>query len=110
MFFYVLKSYDWMRLAGIDEVGIVKLVDGSLFPTLTSMCWATYKKSKNALRLHLEMDLNTMIPTEFLVQKANSSERSFLLLLENLLRFLGTCLRLYTPLHRSITFTFAAFL
>ena len=79
MFFYVLKSYDWMRLAAIDEAGIIKLVDGSLFPTLTSMCWATYKKSKNALRLHLEMDLNTMIPTEFLVQKANSSERSFLL-------------------------------
>lgn len=79
MFFHVLKSYDWMRLAAVDEVGIVKLVDGSLFPTLTSMCWATYKKNKNALRLHLEMDLNTMVPTEFLVQKANSSERSFLL-------------------------------
>lgn len=78
-FLYVLKSYEWMHLAGIDEVGIVKLVDGSLFPTLTSMCWATYKKNKNALRLHLEMDLNTMIPTEFIVQKANSCERSFLL-------------------------------
>jgi len=78
-FLYVLKSHDWMRLKGIDEVGIIKLVDGSLFPTLTSMCWATYKKHKNALRLHLELDLNTMTPTEFLVQKANSSERSFLL-------------------------------
>lgn len=29
-FLYVLKSYEWMHLAGIDEVGIVKLVDGSL--------------------------------------------------------------------------------
>ena len=35
----MLKSYDWMPLATIDEVGIVRLVDGSLFPTLTSMCW-----------------------------------------------------------------------
>jgi len=78
-FLHVLKSYDWMRLAAIDEVGIIKLVDGSLFPTLTSMCWATYKKSKNAIRLHLELDLNTMLPTEFLSQKANSSERAFLL-------------------------------
>lgn len=78
-FLYVLKSHDWMRLQGIDEVGIIKLVDGSLFPTLTSMCWATYKKHKNALRLHLELDLNTLTPTEFLVRKANSSERSFLL-------------------------------
>lgn len=78
-FLYVLKSYDWMRLEAIDEVGIVKLVDGSLFPTLTSMCWASYKKSKNAIRLHLELELNTMVPTEFIAQKANSSERSFLL-------------------------------
>ena len=79
MFIYVLKSYDWMRIEGIDEVGIVKLVDGSLFPTLKSMCWAGYKKSKNAIRLHLAMDLNIMIPTEFIAQKANSSERAFLL-------------------------------
>lgn len=79
MFIYVLKSYDWMRIEAIDEVGIVKLVDGSLFPTLKSMCWARYKKSKNAIRLHLALDLNTMIPTEFVAQKANSSERAFLL-------------------------------
>ncbi len=78
-FIHVLKGHDWVRLKGIDEAGIIKLVDGSLFPTLTSMCWATYKKHKNAIRLHLEMDLNTMAPTEFLAQKANSSERSFLL-------------------------------
>ena len=78
-FLHVLKSYDWMRLEAIDEVGIIKLVDGSLFPTLASMYWATYKKSKNAIRLHLELELNTLIPTEFIAQKANSSERSFLL-------------------------------
>lgn len=79
LFLCVLENYDWMRLKAVDEVGIVKLVDGSLFPTLSSMCWATYKKSKNAIRLHLEMDLNRMIPTEFLAQKANSCERRFLL-------------------------------
>ena len=78
-FLYVLNSYDWKRLTAIDEVGMIKLVDGSLFPTLACMHWATYKKNKNAVRLHLEMDLNRMIPTEFLAQKANSSERSFLL-------------------------------
>lgn len=79
MFLYVLKSYDWMRIQAVDELGIVKLVDGSLFPTLKSMYWASYKKSKNAIRLHLALDLNTMVTTEFIAQKANSSERAFLL-------------------------------
>lgn len=78
-FLSVLKSYDWIRMAAVDEVGIIKLVDGSLFPTLVSMDWASYKKNKNAVRLHLELELNTMAPTEFVTQKANSNERSFLL-------------------------------
>ena len=78
-FLEVLKSYDWMRMAAVDEVGIIKLVDGSLFPTLASMDWASYKKDKNAIRLHLSLELNRMIPTEFITQKANSCERSFLL-------------------------------
>jgi hypothetical protein len=77
MFQHVLIGYDWMRLKAVDEVGIVKLVDGPLFPTLKSMCWASYKKNKNTIRLHLELDLNRMIPTEFLAQKANSCERTF---------------------------------
>ena len=42
----VLQSYDWMSVKGIDEVGLVKLVDGSLFPTLNSMDWASYKKNE----------------------------------------------------------------
>jgi hypothetical protein len=79
MFLHVLSSYDWMRLEGIDEVGIIKLVDGSLFPTLSSMCWASYKKNRNAIRLHLELELNRMVPTEFIALKANSNERTFLL-------------------------------
>lgn len=77
-FFHILKSYSWMRMEGMDEIGMIKLVDGSLFPTLISMNWASYKKTKNAIRLHLELELNTLLPTEFLVQKGNSNERSFL--------------------------------
>lgn len=75
----ILKSYQWLSIKAIDEVGIIKLVDGSLFPTLKSMFWAEYKKTKNSIRLHLEFELNTMIPTEFIAQKANSGEREFLL-------------------------------
>jgi len=43
------------------------------------MCWAEYKKTKRAIRLHVEFSLNQMIPLEFIGQKANSSERQFLL-------------------------------
>ena len=43
----VLQSYEGMSIKGIDEVGMVKLVDGSLFPTLRSMDWASYKKKKS---------------------------------------------------------------
>jgi len=77
-FLHVLSSYNWMRLEFIDEMGLIKLVDGSLFPTLRSMDWADYKKTKKSIRLHLEFDLNRMIPTEFIAEKANSSERTFL--------------------------------
>jgi len=43
----VLKSYQGMSVKGIDEVGLIQLVDGSLFPTLRSMDWATYKKKES---------------------------------------------------------------
>jgi hypothetical protein len=43
----VLQSYRGMSVKGIDEVGLVKLVDGSLFPTLKSMDWASYKKKES---------------------------------------------------------------
>lgn len=75
----VLKTSSWLSIPGIDELGIVKLVDGSVFPTIRSMNWAKYKKSKNGIKLHLSFDLNRMIPTEFLAESANSSERGFLI-------------------------------
>ena len=43
------------------------------------MEWAEYRKTKNAIRLHVSFSLNQMIPLEFLGTKANSSERTFLL-------------------------------
>jgi hypothetical protein len=62
----------------LDEIGICKVIDGSLFPTLLSINWTNYRETKNALRLHLSFDLNQMIPTEFWVGTGNSNERSFL--------------------------------
>ena len=79
MYIEALQNNDWLSVKALDEVGIIKLVDGSLFPTLKSMDWAEYKKNRRAIRLHLSWGLNTQIPTDFIAQKANSSERSFLL-------------------------------
>lgn len=75
----LLKRSSWLSIPSIDELGIIKLVDGSVFPTIRSMNWASYKKHKNGIKLHLSFELNRMIPTEFLAQCANSSERAFLI-------------------------------
>lgn len=79
LFQEILKSSHWLSIPSIDELGIVKLVDGSIFPTISSMDWATYTKYKNGIKLHLSFDLNRMIPTEFLTTNANASERTFLI-------------------------------
>jgi hypothetical protein len=79
LFQELLRSSPWLSIPSIDELGIIKLVDGSIFPTISSMDWATYTKYKNGIKLHLSFDLNRMIPTEFLTTHANSSERFFLI-------------------------------
>jgi uncharacterized protein with ParB-like and HNH nuclease domain len=47
MYQEVIKSSSWLRIDAIDELGIFRLVDGSIFPTLISMDWAVYKKTKS---------------------------------------------------------------
>jgi len=79
MYRSVLQHTSIVKLDSIDELGLISLVDGSIFPTISNMCWAEYKKTKQAIRLHVEFSLNQMIPLEFIGQKANSSERQFLL-------------------------------
>ena len=79
MYRSVLLQTQIVRLDSLDELGMISLVDGSIFPTISSMSWAEYKKTKQAISLHVEFNLNQMIPLEFIGQKANSSERHFLL-------------------------------
>lgn len=79
LFETVLSSLDLKRIKGLDEIGLFRVIDGSLFPTLMQMSWSEYRKHKNAFKLHLNFELNRMIPTEFLVGSGKSSERDFLL-------------------------------
>jgi hypothetical protein len=78
LYIILLNSIDWLEVPELSHLGILKAVDGSLFPTISSMDWATYKRQKKALRLHLSFNLNQICPSEFVIQSANSSERTFL--------------------------------
>lgn len=79
LFETVLRNLDLKRIKGLDEMGLFQVIDGSLFPSLIQMSWSEYRKHKNAFKLHLNFELNRMIPTEFLVGSGKSSERDFLL-------------------------------
>ena len=74
----LLKQTSLSKIPSLDEIGLFRVIDGSLFPTLLSINWTTYRKTKNAFKLHLSFELNRMIPTQFWVGTGNSSERKFL--------------------------------
>ena len=78
LFETVLSELKLKRIKGLDEIGLFRVIDGSLFPTLMQMSWSAYRKRKNAFKLHLNFELNRMIPTEFLIGSGKSSEREFL--------------------------------
>ena len=79
LFETVLSELELKRIKGSDEIGLFRVIAGSLFPTLMQMSWSAYRKRKNAFKLHLNFELNRMIPTEFLIGSGKSSEREFLL-------------------------------
>jgi len=54
------------------------LIDGSLHPAISTMSWASYKSTVDAVKMHLSFNLNKMIPAEFLAEEGKYSERKFL--------------------------------
>lgn len=78
LFETALASVKLKHIKCIDELGLFRVIDGSLFPTLLQMSWSEYRKAKNAFKLHLSFELNRLIPLEFLIGSGRSSERSFL--------------------------------
>jgi Transposase DDE domain len=75
---FVLQSCSWLSVPEFGNLGLLKAVDGSLFPVLRSMDWANYKRNFKAIKLHLAFNLNTACSSEFLLTDGNGSERSFL--------------------------------
>ncbi len=78
LFETAVDSMDLKRIKGLDEIGLFRVIDGSLFPMLIQMSWSEYRTRKNAFKLHLSFELNRMIATQFLVGSGKSSERMFL--------------------------------
>lgn len=78
LFSQILQNFQYKNVPELEEMGVFRLVDGSIFPTLSNIFWAEYKSKKNAIKLHLSFNLNQMIPVEFFVGTGNSCERSFL--------------------------------
>jgi len=78
IFYQLITTISFLCVPEIKHLGQILLVDGSLFPAITTMQWAVYKTSANAIKMHLAFNLNKMIPVQFLVKEANYSEKSFL--------------------------------
>ena len=78
IFYQLVTTISFLCVPEIKELGQILLVDGSLFPAITTMQWAVYKTGVNAIKLHLAYNLNKMIPVQFIVKEANYSEKNFL--------------------------------
>ena len=78
IFVGLLSTLALKTIPEMQALGTLYCIDGSLFPTLSSMLWAEYKKNSQAIRLHLCFELNRMIPVEIVVGNGNSSERDAL--------------------------------
>jgi len=78
IFYQLLTAINFLCVPEIKCLGQILLVDGSLFPAIISMSWASYKSTANAVKMHLAYDLGKMIPVQFLVREGNYSEKKFL--------------------------------
>ncbi len=60
---------------GLDALGKLYCMDGSVFPALVTMLWAEYTSQHRAIRLHLCFELNRMLVVQFLVDTGKSNEK-----------------------------------
>lgn len=67
------------ELPELQLIGTVSLVDGSEFPLLSGLKWPLPGETAAKVKLHLEFRLNKMVPAQFVVGEASSSERQALL-------------------------------
>jgi len=78
LFHRLLEQLNFLGIPELQLLGRLVCVDGSLIPALKTMSWAVYKKSTNALKIHVAFELNRMIPVQIISTDANTSERKML--------------------------------
>jgi hypothetical protein len=78
LFYRLLKQLSFLGIPELELLGRLVCVDGSIIPAIKTMSWATYKTSANALKIHVALDLNQMIPVQLISTDANTSERAML--------------------------------
>ena len=78
LFHCLLERLSFLGISELQLLGRLVCVDGSIIPAIKTMSWATYKKSANALKLHVAFELNRMIPVQIISTDANTSERKIL--------------------------------
>jgi len=81
IFYKLIEKLKFMEVAELKNLGRFLCVDGSIFPAFQTMEWAHYKKTANALKIHLAFELNRMLPVSFITTDANSSEKKALLMM-----------------------------
>lgn len=79
VFRHLLTNFPFKSVPEFVTLGTLCCIDGSLFPVIQSMAWASYTSTHQALKLHLCFELNRMIPVDFQVGSGNSSERTALI-------------------------------
>jgi len=78
LFCQLPAGVNFLSVPEIMHPGQFMLIDGSLFPAVSAMQWASYKSTARAVKLHLSFNLNKMIPVQFPVREGNYSEKNFL--------------------------------
>jgi hypothetical protein len=78
LFLRLLQGLNFLSIPELQLLGNLVCVDGSLIPAVQAMGWAKYKESDNALKIHLALNLNRMIPVQIICTDANTSERKML--------------------------------
>ncbi|MCP4371225.1 MAG: IS4 family transposase [Deltaproteobacteria bacterium] len=79
VFYRLLEQLNFLEVPEIKAFGKLLCIDGSVFPAFQTMEWAHYKKTANAVKMHLALELNRMLPVQFISTDANSSEKKALL-------------------------------
>lgn len=76
---FLLAAVAWQTIPELDALGKLYCIDGSIFPAIATMLWAEYTSTHRAIRLHFCLELNRMIPANFLIDTGKSNEKKALL-------------------------------